>query len=157
MKRSRPAKPSRPSEASTTPCDGSPPYPSNPPPPGEIAGTEKLEFIYYGENDLAKAFNDGQLVQHTMALEDGELSYVFSLRGGPHKRRTLPKLQLTALHGSCTIVVQNGPTKVLHAGDTMDINPGSTFSFEAADKAVLLGRSLTGPGLAFPYGGPREP
>ncbi len=137
-----------PSEASDPNCDGSPPYPPNPPPRGEIPGEEKLEFIYYGTNDLAKGFNDGQLVQHTMSLADGEQAYVFSLRGGPHKRRTLSKLEVQSLLGPCTIVVQNGATQTLDTDETMDIPAGSTFSLATSDKAVLLARSLTGPGLA---------
>ena len=148
MKRSRSAKLPRRRETQTTDCDSSPPYPSSPPSAGEIAGTEKLEFVYYGENDLAKAFNDGQLVQHTMRLDDGEQAYVFSLRAGPHKRRTLSKLEVRALLGPCTVVVQNGETRILQTNDTINIPAGSTFSFAADGKAVLLARSLTGPGLA---------
>jgi hypothetical protein len=134
-------------------CDGSPPYPPKPPTPGEIPGDGKLEFVYYGTKDLAKGFNDGQLVQHTMHLEDGEQSYIFSLRGGPHKRRTLSKLDIKALLGPCTVVIENGSTTTLQTGDTMNIPAGSTFSFATTGRAVVQGRSLTGPGLGAPLGG----
>jgi hypothetical protein len=137
-----------------TNCDGSPPYPPNPPTTGTIPGKDELEFVYYGNNDLAKGFNDGQLVQHTMKLSDGEQAYVFSLRGGPHKRRTLSKLDIKALLGPCTVVIQNGATTTLQTGDSMNIPAGSTFSFQTDAKAVMLGRSLTGPGLGNPWGDP---
>jgi hypothetical protein len=152
----RPSKTTRASEDFTN-CDGSPPYPPNPPATGEIPGEGVLDFVFHGANDLAKAFNDGQLVQHTMRLPDGEQAYVFSLRGGPHKRRTLSKLDIKALLGPCTVVIQNGSTTTLQTGDSMNIPAGSTFSFAAADKAALLGRSLAGPGLGSPTGGDDDP
>ncbi len=132
-----------------TNCDGSPPYSSNPPPTGEIPGQGVLNSVFYGPKDVAAAFNRGQLVQHTMQLENEERSYVFSLRGGPHKRRTLSKIELRALAGPCTVVIQDGPTTILQSGDSMEIPAGSTFSFETSTKAVLLGRSLAGPGLGL--------
>lgn len=133
-------------------CDGSPPYPTTPPAPLEIPGEELLDCVFYGATDTAKAFNDGQLVQHTMHMAGGEQAYVFSLRGGPHKRRTLSKLNLKALLGPCTIVVQNGSSTTLQTNDTMDVPAGSTFSFATPDKAVIQGRSLAGPGLGKPRG-----
>jgi len=153
------AKPARlrDSEDSGKDCDGSPPYPPTPPPTGEIPGEEKLEFVYFGTHDLAKGFNGGQLVQHTMTLAAGEQAYVFSLRGGPHKRRTLSKLESQALLGPCTIVIQDGATRTLQTGESMDIPAGSTFSLRSSDKAVLLARSLAGPGLGHPIGGREEP
>lgn len=149
---SKPAR-TRASEDADPRCDGSPPYPPTPPPTDDIPGEEKQEFVYFGTRDLAKGFNDGQLVQHTMALENGEQAFVFSLRGGPHKRRTLSKLEVRVLLGPCTIVIQHGATRTLQTGATMDIPAGSTFSLATTEKAVLLARSLTGPGLAKPTGG----
>ncbi len=152
------------SPAKTTPnrkesanCDGSPPYPPKPPSTGEIPGTENLNFIYFGARDLAKAFNEGQLVQHTMMQEDGEAIYIFSLRGGPHKRRTLSKLDVKALLGPCTIVIQNGPTTTLQTNGTTIIPAGSTFSLETDKEAVLQAKSVTGPGLGNPGGNPKDP
>jgi hypothetical protein len=131
-------------------CDSSPPYPPNPPPTGEIPGKEILNFVYYGEKDTAKGYNDGQLVQHSMQLLDEEQISFISLRGGPHKRRTLSKLALKALLGPCTVVIENGPTTVLQTDDTTDIPAGSTFSLEAQGKAVIQATSLAGPGLGDP-------
>jgi len=138
---------------STPGCDNSPPYPPQPPPTGDIPGEESLDAIFYGTNHLAKSYNDAGLVQHSLQLPDGEKLYTFSLRGGPHKRRTLSKLALTALLGPCKVVIQQGPSRVLTTGDTMDIPAGSTFSFEADSIAVLHGRSVSGPGLGNPIGG----
>ena len=145
MKKS-PSKATRPSKDFPD-CDSSPPYPPNPPPTGEIPGEGILNFVYYGEKDTAKGYNDGQLVQHSMLLPGEEQIYFMSLRGGPHKRRTLSKLDLKALLGPCTVVIENGPTTILQTHDTTNIPAGSTFSFEAADTAVIQARSVAGPGL----------
>jgi hypothetical protein len=128
-------------------CDGSPPYPPKPPPTGEIPGEGILNFVYYGEKDTAKGYNDGQLVQHSMQLVGEAQIYFISLRGGPHKRRTLSKLDLKALLGPCKVVIENGATTVLQTNNTLPIPAGSTFSLEAEDKAVIQATSLTGPGL----------
>lgn len=148
----RPAKNPRPTLAPPN-CDGSPPYPPTPPATGTIPGDEVIDFIFFGARDTAKSFNEGQLVQHTMLLEDGEATYVFSLRGGPHKRRTLSKLDVKALLGPCKLVIQDGPSTVLPTNGTAIIPAGATFSLEAADEAVIHARSVTGPGLAKPTGG----
>ncbi len=134
-----------------SPKEVPPPIPSAATPPSDTAGDEKsvttVDFIFNGEEDGAAGFNGGKMVQHTMPLEGDTRTYIFSLRAGPHERRTLAELDVEALLGPCTVAIKHGETRTLQTGEKMTIIPGSTFTFKTNAKAVLYITSLGDPGL----------
>jgi uncharacterized protein YaiE (UPF0345 family) len=110
---------------------------------------QSLNVHFIAPAHEVKVFYDGQLVVHTSLLADGHAqSYVFSVRGGPHKLGTLPKLDLQVVSGPCAISVDGAKAKTLKAGAKFNLPPGSTFELTATKSTALVsGVPKPGPGL----------
>lgn len=126
---------------------------SSPSESGTVHGGTKTDFEYFGDLDSVKAFNDGRMVQHSLASSDQQRSYFFTLRGGPHYTRTLSKLKVQCLLDSVTISILGGPSVTITPADQpYEVPAGSTFSFTTPSRTALLATSLSGPGLGDPIG-----
>lgn len=120
---------------------------------GTVHGGTKTDFEYFGDTDTVKAFNDGRMVQHSLASTGQQRSNFFTLRGGPHYTRTLSKLKVHCLLDSVTISILDGPSvTITPADEPYEIPAGSTFSFTTPTRTALLATSLSGPGLGDPIG-----
>ena len=127
-------------------------------PPSDGSGTTSavslLDFVFNGEEDTAKGFNGGRLVQHSMPLEGSTRTYVFSLHSGPHVLRTLAELTVEVLRGPCKVTIDSGSPQTFESGTSTIVPLGSRFTLETTKKAVLYVTSPGDPGLGG--GGPRN-
>jgi hypothetical protein len=127
------------------------PAPAHSGPGPDAPGGAKTEFVYYGQADTVLGFNSGTMVQHNLSSPGDSRSSFFTLRGGPHEKRTLSKLKVQALHQTCVVTINGGPPATLSVGSPpLDIPAGATFTLATAGVTAVLVTSLSGPGLGDP-------
>jgi hypothetical protein len=109
-----------------------------------------LVLRYHGTSATAVTiYAGGQAVVHTFLTPENTVERVISLRGGPVVLNTLPPLDINAVAGACTVMIEGAPPVTLTPGASLTVPEGATFRIEATS-AILRCTSLYGPGFVPP-------